>query len=81
LSLETCRQIGTKLPDTETCGGLCDIFPKCLGPPSPQLLAAVARFRVNAINEQRSHSDRSEALTLIREALTAGLEKRDESDG
>jgi hypothetical protein len=81
LSLETCQHLAIRLPDNQSCGGLCEIFAKCLGQPSPQLLAAVVQLRIDAMSEQENHLATAEALALIHEALLAGLEKNDDADG
>jgi hypothetical protein len=69
MALRHCQHIGLKLPDSETCGGLCNEFPTCLPAPSPELVAEVARLRIEAKSEQASYSATAESLALIHQAL------------
>ena len=74
MALRRCQHSGQRLPDNETCGGLCSEFPACLPAPSPELVAEVARLRIEAESEQASYSAAAESLMLIHQVLVQGLE-------
>lgn len=77
MALRRCQHTGQKLPDNETCGGLCSEFPACLPSPSPELVAEVARLRIEAENEAEGYTATAESLTLIHQALVAGLARKE----
>jgi hypothetical protein len=79
MALRPCQYSGQRLPDNETCGGLCSEFPACLPAPSPELVAEVARLRIEAESEQASYLATSASLMLIHEALVAGLERKSDA--
>lgn len=74
MSLSDCRYIGTRLPDTMTCGRLCDSFPDCLPSPSVELVAEIRRVRLEAQHDAHGARDTAESLNLLHQALVAGLE-------
>jgi hypothetical protein len=57
-----------------TCGGLCHEFPACVPPPSPVILALVARFSAEARAERNSASAIACALSDVSEAITRELD-------
>jgi hypothetical protein len=74
VSLEPCCGRGERLADNTTCGALCVIFPNCLPPPLPKLVAEVRRLRIEAQHDADGARDTTESLNLLHQALVAGLE-------
>jgi len=62
MTLKACHATGCKLPDYQSCSGLCDIFPDCLPPPSPELLSSVMALRASVVQEQAQQRAAVQAL-------------------
>jgi hypothetical protein len=79
VSLKRC-QFGERLAPNVTCAAVCSVFPECKPPPSPELLSVARRFW--AEGQAESENDEAVASTLekLYEAITQGLERRENSD-
>jgi hypothetical protein len=75
MSVRTCRHRGTKLPDSDTCGGLCDEFPECLPEPSRDLVANITRFRVDDEAERKEQEAITDTLNTLRTAILDGKQQ------
>jgi len=75
LTLRRC-QSGEQLPPNVSCASLCQMFPDCLPPPSPELISSVQRFWADGQTE--SENDQAVASTLrhLYEVISEGLEGR-----
>jgi hypothetical protein len=74
MSLRRCQHTRQRLPDTVTCGGLCEAFPSCLPAPSVGLVAEVHQLRIEAQHNADGTRSTAESLNLLHQALVAGLE-------
>jgi hypothetical protein len=70
VTLKPCCAIGGELPDNVSCGAMCDGFPTCLPPPSPELLASVVALRASLAQEQEHHRAAVRALRILQQAIT-----------
>lgn len=61
------------MPDALTCGERCAEFPTCLPLPSPEILAIVSQFTVDAERERSSAAAVACALSDVYEAITEEL--------
>jgi hypothetical protein len=77
MSLKPCQATGEKLADDTTCGALCERFPACLPLPSVGLVADVHRLRMDAKHEADGAAATAESLSLIHQALIAGLARKE----
>jgi hypothetical protein len=75
MTLKTCNS-GPKLSPNVSCGGLCDVFPDCLPPSSPELLSSVMALRASLIQE---HAQQRAAVQVLR-VLQRAINKRIEQD-
>ncbi len=73
MSLQPCCGRGERLADNMTCGALCDIFPDCLPPPSPELLSSVMALRASLFQEHAQHRASVHALRAIQQAITESI--------
>ncbi len=77
MSRRVCQHAKVELPDDTTCGSLCETFPSCLPPISPEVLSRV-RHRVVGGLEAEATADTADALEQLRDAIDRGLAKKDE---
>ena len=77
MSLNQCQHSRRKLPDDTSCGALCVVFPACLPTPSVGLVADDQRLRMNAESDAESDAATAESLSLIHQALVAGLTRKE----
>jgi hypothetical protein len=75
VSLRPCCGRGERLADNTTCGALCDIFPDCLPPPSPELIAAIVSLRESQAREHENHRASAQALRAFQQAIIERIEK------
>ena len=79
VSLNRC-QFGERLPPNVTCAAVCSAFPECKPPPSPELLSVARRFWAEGRAESENDEAVASTLEQLYEALTQGLERRENSD-
>lgn len=79
MSRRVCHYAKVKLPDDTTCGSLCETFPSCLPPISPETLSQIRHRIVVGGLEAEATADTAEALEQLREAIDRGLARKDES--
>ena len=80
MTRQTCQHRGVKLPDPVSCGARCSLFPRCLPPIPPEVVAAVVDLRAAAEAQQRNSLAVGDSLELLRQALAEGLARRDGQD-
>jgi hypothetical protein len=80
VSRQVCRHRGTKLPDNQTCGGLCEQFPSCLPALPPQVVGRVVTLRTEAASVQRATAALAGSLELLYDAIVKGLTRKDHSE-
>jgi hypothetical protein len=69
--------MNVKLPDNRTCGGLCQAFPSCLPPVSPEVLDRIVKDRLLEGLEAETAASIADALEQLHAAITRGLAKKD----
>jgi len=74
MTLKSCNS-GSELPPNVSCGEVCDIFPACLPPPSPELVASVMALRVSLIEEHAQHRASMRTLRVLQRAISERIEK------
>ncbi len=78
MSRQVCQHAKAKLPDDTTCGSLCETFPSCLPPISPETLSRIKHRVIVGSLEAEATADTAEALEQLRDAIDRGLAKKDE---
>jgi hypothetical protein len=75
MTLRRC-QYGNKLPTNVSCVVLCQDFPDCLPPPSPELATALRQFVTEASQERDQTEATTYTLSCLRDALNKGIRKK-----
>jgi hypothetical protein len=75
MTLKPCDATGCKLPDYQSCGGLCDIFPDCMPPPSPELVSSVMVLRATLVQENAQNRAAMQSLRVLQRAISDRIER------
>jgi hypothetical protein len=81
MACRPCQWTGEQLPDNVTCGSSCEEFPRCLPPPSPELLATIVQVARQDQADHENHRATAETLELLYRAITEGLSGRQQRGG
>ncbi len=77
MTLHRC-QFGERLPPNVSCAALCPAFPDCMPPPSSELLSAIRGFWADGQARSENHAAVASTLEQLHEAITQGLEEREQ---
>jgi hypothetical protein len=76
MTRQSCNA-GPELPPNVSCGGVCDIFPACLPPPSPELVASVMALRASLLQEHAQHRASMRTLMVLQRAISGRISVKD----
>ena len=75
MACRPCQRTSQRLPDNTTCGWLCDEFPACLPPPSPELVGSLRELRQHQVREHENRLRTAQALIFLKQATTERVEE------